>query len=80
MVEAKEEVQVAFKEPDKCHQINLQFVKDNLQEVYNHITEENLEEMVQKVENANSIYKHAESWKLINGKWSKNRVEVWRKD
>ena len=67
---ARQKVQEAFTEyqnvPDKSHQSKLQFEKKNLESVYNNITKEELKSMIQKVENANSTHKHAESWKLIN--------------
>ena len=70
VVEARQKVQNAFndyqKEPDKDHQTKLQFEKQNLQEAYNVISEEELESLIQKVENADSTHRHAESWKLIN--------------
>ena len=49
----------------EAHQ-ELQIKKDKLQQTYNELQEEELEEMVKQVEKANTKNRHGESWKLIN--------------
>ena len=44
----------------------MQSSKEKLQQAYNEIEEEDLEEMVKQVENSDARNKHDESWKLIN--------------
>ena len=48
------------------NQENLQKSKIKLQEAYDAITEEELSEMIQKVEVANGSSNHGQSWSLIN--------------
>ena len=48
------------------NQENLQKSKSKLQEAYDAITEEELSEMIQKVEVADESNSHSQSWRLIN--------------
>ena len=70
VVTARRNVQLAFSEyvneSNEENQTKLQEKKNSLQEVYNEITEEDLEHMIRQVEKADETSKHGESWKLIN--------------
>ena len=67
---ARSRVQNAFKayttNETRDSQALLQREKENLDEVYTVLMEEDLTKMIERVEKASSISKHGESWKLIN--------------
>ena len=67
---SRKSVQTAFSEYHRNsttgNQITLQNEKNKLSEIYLNIQEEELSEMIQKVEDADTNYKHKLSWKLIN--------------
>ena len=67
---AREEVNSAFNSyhteaTDENHLL-LQSEKDNLKKAYNIVFEEELENNIRKVENADAKSQHKESWRLIN--------------
>ena len=70
VLEARQEVQKAFGcyqvESTKENQKELQTKKRALQKTYDIIESEELKKEIQKVEEANVHYRHAESWKLAN--------------
>ena len=70
VVQARATVQEACQnyEDDACtaNQNLLRKAKENLEAAYNAATEEDLEELVRKVEGAHDSHQHAESWKIIN--------------
>ena len=53
-------------DPSNDNQENLRNAKAKLQQAYDEVTEDELAEMINRVQTANSICKHGESWKLIN--------------
>ena len=68
--DARTEVQKAFENYQlSCNneaRQELQSRKEKLQQVYNEIQEEDLEEIATEVKNVDVRSKHAESWRLIN--------------
>ena len=67
---ARKDVQKAFSKyqsiPNTDKHNNLQSEKNKLTELYVTIQEEELNEMIQKIEESDSEYKHGQSWRLIN--------------
>ena len=68
--EARTEVQKAFENynvnTSSEAQQQLQSKKEELKQAYNEIQEEELDEMIGRVEDASARNKHGESWRLIN--------------
>ena len=97
VITARQKVNTAFSsyevDPTKEKEEILQDEKANLKNAYDQAFEKELDEMISKVENADSRAQHAESWKLINqisgrkiskkgilkGHSSKERVDSWYK-
>ena len=67
---ARKDVQSVFamyqSDPSNNNQENLRKTKAKLQQAYDAVTEDELTEMINRVQTANSKSKHGESWKLIN--------------
>ena len=55
-----------FGKPPTHHREELQKCKSKLQQTYDVIAEEELDEMLREVESADVRSKHRESWRLIN--------------
>ena len=95
VVSCRKKVQEAFeaytKDASEENQIQLQSEKELLQQKYQELEEEDLNEMIDQVETADKSCKHGESWKLINkisgrkntksgilkGKNKEERVKNW---
>ena len=95
IVAAREEVQESFanyqRNPNRRREKLWKDSKQRFQETYKEIEEEELEEMIKKVEEADEKSKHGESWKLINkitgrkegkqgivkGKSKEERIQKW---
>ena len=69
MITARQTVDEAFeryeKDPSNNHYTKLTSAKANLEKAYNTAAEEDLTNLISKVEDAHSSHQHAESWKLI---------------
>ena len=53
-------------DPSNDNQENLRNAKAKLQQAYDAVTEDELAEMINRVQTANSICKQSESWELVN--------------
>ena len=70
IVTARDNVNKSFEKyaltsSDQDHE-TLQLEKSNLQSAYDTLQEEELNQMISKVESADATYKHGEAWRLIN--------------
>ena len=72
----REEVQTAFhafsQKPTRLRQRKLQVEKAKLQQAYEKLTAEDLEQKLDDIENANQQHQHAKSWNLINSLTDRN--------
>ena len=93
--EARQNVQKSFdkyiSDSSEENRIVLQSDKDHLKEAYDTVMEEEVDELVKRVEQADARYRHRESWKIINeisgrksvkagvlkGKCKEERIRNW---
>lgn len=95
VVQARTKIQQVFEhyqnKPDEDQRINLETAKKSLQEIYLEIADEELNNMIDEINSADTMHNHQNSWKLVNeisgrkkaktaiikGKSKKERVENW---